>query len=505
MNYANCWPGFLSLLNSTLESQSISLRALVWAGIFLLALVPRLILATLFYDAPIGLDDMFQYDMLARSLLSGNGYRWYQRVDVQEHRRYFSKYYGIDLPIEDVPEAGYQTTFRAPGYPFFLASIYALAEEPSRVGVARVVQAFLGASSVLLAAAIAQALGFSMRTAAWTGIAVALYPTLWIYPLGLASENIFIPLILIGTLAMLRAARKKSVGWILLAGAVLGFATLVRGALGILIPLAVIWMWKSSGRRHALYFLGPVIAVLLPWIIRNSLIWGRPTFIETTVGFNLYIGYHPEGDGGFKTSLALQPTQFIDDQERDQWSTEQALGFIADDPGRVIELSIRRFAYFWGLEDREILYFYSNNFFGPLPSSTLLVAYSAMVLPLVLITTSMCLGLALVLDKIRDWANFRPHALILAHVIASLFAYVPILAEPRFHLPLIPMLAPYAALAWTTPQVHSRLRNMKAAFKRSALAAIAVLMTVWIWEFARDFDRLQQVIGPDGNRLYLGY
>jgi hypothetical protein len=46
---------------------------------------------------------------------------------------------------------------------------------------------------------------------------------------------------------------------------------------------------------------------------------------------------------------------------------------------------------------------------------------------------------------------------------------------------------------------------MKAAFKRSALAAIAVLMTVWIWEFARDFDRLQQVIGPDGNRLYLGY
>ncbi len=47
------------------------------AQIFLIALVLRLIPVILARRLSIGLDDMFQYDMLARSLASGNGFRWY--------------------------------------------------------------------------------------------------------------------------------------------------------------------------------------------------------------------------------------------------------------------------------------------------------------------------------------------------------------------------------------------------------------------------------------------
>jgi hypothetical protein len=35
----------------------------------------------------IGLDDMFQYDMLARSLVAGNGFRWYAQEDLEPARR----------------------------------------------------------------------------------------------------------------------------------------------------------------------------------------------------------------------------------------------------------------------------------------------------------------------------------------------------------------------------------------------------------------------------------
>ena len=43
--------------------------------IYVVALVLRLIPAILARGLGIGLDDMFEYDMLARSIISGNGFR----------------------------------------------------------------------------------------------------------------------------------------------------------------------------------------------------------------------------------------------------------------------------------------------------------------------------------------------------------------------------------------------------------------------------------------------
>jgi hypothetical protein len=50
--------------------------------IFLVALVVRLIPVIMARDLGIGLDDMFQYDMLARSIVAGDGYRWYAQDDL---------------------------------------------------------------------------------------------------------------------------------------------------------------------------------------------------------------------------------------------------------------------------------------------------------------------------------------------------------------------------------------------------------------------------------------
>ena len=52
--------------------------------IFIVALVLRLIPIFLARGLGIGLDDMFQYDMLARSLAGGHGFRWYAKVDLNQ-------------------------------------------------------------------------------------------------------------------------------------------------------------------------------------------------------------------------------------------------------------------------------------------------------------------------------------------------------------------------------------------------------------------------------------
>ena len=52
--------------------------------IYIIALILRLIPVFLARGLGIGLDDMFQYDMLARSLASGNGFRWYAKEDLNQ-------------------------------------------------------------------------------------------------------------------------------------------------------------------------------------------------------------------------------------------------------------------------------------------------------------------------------------------------------------------------------------------------------------------------------------
>ena len=276
--------------------------------LFLLALIPRLALTLAFLRMPIGLDDMFQYDMLARSLAAGNGYRWYQREAVARLKPYLDQLLPQELDLEAVPLEGFQTIFRAPGYPAFLALIYRLGGFENRLAWARIVQALLGALLAPLAAYFASTLT-SPKAAVLAGAVVALYPILWLYPSGLASENLFLPLVLLGLLALLADPHARRARWGTLSGLVLGAATLTRGSLVLFLPLAWLWLWRHRSPRHAALSMLAAMLLLLPWAARNSLIAGRPAFVENTAGYNLYIGYHPKGDGTFLSAAPGPPNR----------------------------------------------------------------------------------------------------------------------------------------------------------------------------------------------------
>ncbi|MBM2843603.1 MAG: 2 protein, partial [Anaerolineales bacterium] len=139
------------------------------AAVFLLAWIPRLALALVFLGLPIGLDDMYQYDMLGLSLARGNGYRWYQRDYVRRLQAYIHLNYEVDLPPESVPEEGYLTVFRAPGYPVLLAVIYRVVGEADRLAAVRLVQSALGALLAPLTVVLARRLRLPSRAALLAG------------------------------------------------------------------------------------------------------------------------------------------------------------------------------------------------------------------------------------------------------------------------------------------------------------------------------------------------
>jgi 4-amino-4-deoxy-L-arabinose transferase-like glycosyltransferase len=463
---------------------------------FLLALALRLVPVLFAFHLPIGLDDMFQYDMLARSLASGNGYRWYAQPDLDLVKSYVD----INFVAENYDPRGILTSFRAPGYPFLLAAVYAVSGLEWRFFAARLVNVVLGATLAPLTYLLARRfLPKQEKAARFAGIVLAVYPLLVIFPLAIATENLFFPLVLAGLLVLLRASRDGRDRDYLLAGALLGAATLTRSVIFGFVGLAILWVWFSlRQRRGALLFAAAVAALVLPWTIRNTLLEGRFTFVENSLGYNLHMGYHPQGTGTFQYGISLELVPYLDDGLRNELGTQAALGFIREDPGRVPYLIVRKAGYFFALERRALSYFYSNNFFGPIPTIPLVGLFLLFVLPFPIISSLAAVGLPFI-----HWTKER--VLVLLFMGAYLLPHLLLMAEERFHLVMVPVLAVLAGHAW-----YSRTEIVAAAkanrFKLIlATVLLALLWLNWGLELWRDADKLGLLFGPDGNHAGFSY
>jgi len=474
--------------------------------IYLIALVLRLIPVLLTANLGIGLDDMFQYDMLARSLASGNGFRWY----AQEDLKLLEPYVDFDLSTASGydPKYGLYTSFRAPLYPAFLAFVYALIGlEFSRFFAARLVQVILlGAPLAPLTYLVAKhffPLSSSLNEISTEKIAclsawvVACYPMLLVYPLGLGTENLFFILLLSSFLFLLKSIQSPSTSHFLFSGILLAFTALTRSVILPFVGLAILYLFCLH-RAKALYIAIAFVLVISPWIIRNSILHGKLTGIETSMGYNLYLGYHPEGNGSFIFGPSLDLLTIMDDAERDEVGTQKALVFIQEQPERIIPLALNRLSFFFGLEKRVLMYFYSNNILGYIPTPFLLLISAILLLPFVILCVFAVLGFStLKRSPQTDMLNLLFFAYILPHVL--------ILAEDRFHLALIPLfaiLAAYAIVFIKERTFGTLLAGGRLVF---AFAFIFLLVLNWGLELNRDADKITAILGVNGNQTHFPY
>jgi hypothetical protein len=494
--------------------------------IFLVALILRLVPVVAMHNMGIGLDDMFQYDMLARSIVAGNGYRWYAQEDLP----LIQSYIHLDLTSVNYDPRGMPTSFRPPLYPAFLALIYFVAGVGAkRFFVARLVQTVLAASLAPLTYALARRF-FPDRPRAATIAAwvIAIYPMLVIYPLSLATENLFFVLVLTSILVLLKAADSATAEgntdnkvvlfsisfrnhlldyfyksrWFMLAGVLLGLMALTRSVSLGFAGLSVLWVWfVLHERKMAVAVFVMVALVTLPWMVRNTLLHHRLTGVESALGYDLYVGYHPAGSGTFQYPQSLDLLPMLDDGQRDALGREKALEFIQADPTRFPYLVVRRAGYFFGLEKRVLTYFYSNNFFGHVPSPILLMIASIVCLPFVFVSTFGAFGLAL--------TRWRKETLLMAlFFIGYITPHLFIIAEDRFHLTTVPFLAVLAAYFWTSNRSALRERWQSRSGKIAILlasVAVILLFANWGFELWRDADKLVQLLGPNGNQTFYSY
>ncbi|GAB4567538.1 MAG: hypothetical protein Fur0017_08590 [Anaerolineales bacterium] len=473
--------------------------------IYFIALILRLIPVLLTMNLGIGLDDMFQYDMLARSLASGNGFRWYAQEDLKLLKPYVD--FDLSTAAGYDPQHGLYTSFRAPLYPAFLAFVYSLSGLGfSRFFAARLAQAILlGAPLAPLTYLVAKnffPLSFFdenltekiSRLSAWI---VACYPMLLVYPLGLGTENLFFILLLFSFFYLLKSIKSQSASHFLFSGMFLALTALTRSVILPFAGLTILYFFYLH-RGKAFYIAFAFFLIISPWIIRNSILHGKLTGIETSMGYNLYLGYHPEGNGSFIFGPSLDLLTIMDDAERDTVGTQKALTFIQEQPERIFPLALNRLGFFFGLEKRVLMYFYSNNILGYIPAPLLLLISAVLLLPFVFVSIFAVLGY---------FAFQRTSQTNLLNLlfITYIFPHVLILAEDRFHLALIPfftILAACAIVLMNERKFGPLLTGGRLVF---VLALIFLLVLNWGLELNRDADKITAILGPNGNQTHFPY
>lgn len=360
-----------------------------------------------------GAHDQISYDTLAQSLVAGNGYQfpenWYP------------------FTVAETPTAHWSFL-----YPLFLAGNYYLfGYHPL---LARLVQGIIGGIlTSLLVYSIGSRLGDKRAALLGAGL-TAVYGYFIYYNVMLMTETFFIVLMLASLhFALLLKERPSLKNWLLL-GLSLGAAILLRQTMLLLVPVILIWLWWELRERVRLWQLAvPVVIIVLliiPWTIRNQKVFGQFLPLNSNAGYALYASIHPRLGTDWRNEDIVVPIPDelvgLNEAEINNELTREAIGFVLDDPGRYLLLTL----------DKTLEYFK----FWPSRESGL-VSNVTRTFSFGLYLPFMIWGLLLSLAR---WRNYLPVYLLFGfHTAVHLLSW----PAPRYRLPADAMLMSLAGLA----------------------------------------------------------
>ena len=368
---------------------------------------------------------------------------------------------------------GRPTAYRPIGYPAFIAGIYAVAGRcPWAVHVA---QAALGSVSAILLWLLAG----RRRAGLWASGAWAIYPPSIVYADLLLPETVFTAILLVGALLASRGAFASRRGSLLL-GATVGLLVLVKPmALLLLLALPLAALVDRLRPTHfSLLALG-TLAVVTPWLVRNWIVIGYPT-PATSIGANLLIGNNPNATGGYTGQVppSMIPWESTEG-ERDAGEVSSAIRYIGEEPLRFLRNGFGKLAHCFGSEGGMVVWGFHRS---PGDRSTpLREKYRS--LPLWLhVAVSGPYALTILLGTLGLFVQPRgpTRAYFLAFLGTSLAIYFVFFGGGRYHFPLMPFFALFAA-EWLAGMRTGRAHPSWKTYVAVALIWEA-LIGVWIAE-----------------------
>lgn len=385
-----------------------------------------------------GIDFADNYQLLAENLAEGNGYR-----------------FSVDTAL---------TLMREPGYPLFLSVLFALfGFGLTAARVANLVFSF--ASAVMIARMAGQITGSEVAKRV-APLLFLVHPGIVVSELRGGVESLFIMLLLCFFAAVYRALRTRNLKDFLLAGMVLGITSSVRSTALLFPPFLVVYFFcferplpslVTMAGRVALIVAGSVL-ILSPWMIRNYSLVQKIVPTASVAGVSSHAGYYICTHLKFDNNL--YDVDYAAATERSEFARQQGYKFR--------EVEGLYYLYFYDPHD-EIRF---NNYLGGYvvdkyqANPTLLLGcatknafnfwfagknWASTASNVVVQLPYLILGIAGLIFGMQSNRRAAVTVLLL-FLLYTLGVYLPILAQARYSMHLIPILSLLSALAigkWT--------------------------------------------------------
>jgi 4-amino-4-deoxy-L-arabinose transferase-like glycosyltransferase len=370
---------------------------------------------------------------------------------------------------------GRPTAYRPVGYPALVGLVYFVAgHQPV---IVKLFQAVLDAIVPLILYLLLS--GFSERSRLLAAAFWAFYPPAILYSNFLLSETGFTFLLALSILLFLRLDVQTK-GLAFLIGLLFGMLALMKPSFLLflaLLPL-IFFAARLPLRRPWWIALGALLLVA-PWAVRNSLTFGDTT-LSLNGGINLLIGNNPNATGaynvGFPEDILKGARTEVDADRR---AFQYATHYILSMPGSFVVNGVKKLAHLFESEGGVLVWTFSpdpedtatrfSTKYASLPPALAL----AVNLPYFLLLLAGIVGfLAFPEPKLR-WSFFvLLGAWLLAHGV--------FFGGSRFHFPLMPFFAAFAA--WWLSYLSEGFRSLSNTRKVLAAAAIVALIALWTYE-----------------------
>lgn len=405
-------------------------------------------------------------------------------------------------------DPGRPVSLRPPLYPAIVAAIYSIVGVDNYQAV-RLVQIAISLATVLIVYYLgcevySERVGLS---AAWI---LAVYPSLAAYTNLILTETLFTFFLTGFCLAITKAMRLREWRFVALAGVLLGLGALTRSVLWMFPPILAVFLlacWPGELWRRGMA-VGIVLlafaVVIAPWTIRNTRLQKTFTAVDCMGGRNFMMGnYQHTPLFGSWATIGLQGTQawhYEVLQENphpaggwtqgqiDKLALKQGLKFVAANPLLTVQRDVVKFLDFWGVE-RELISGALHGYFGEIPKPIIALGAALIVGAYFFVILLGVYGATIVRT-----AQVGSYCLILLMIVYVTGIHSLVFGHSRYHLPLIPLVAIFAAAA-----VMNQAEIVKAYLARSFLIATclcAALVTGWCALFVcEDLGRLQRLLG----------
>jgi hypothetical protein len=269
---------------------------------------------------------------------------------------------GLGISIDNTPIAKFPPVYPLiVGGVFAIFGIYSTASAIILFLLQSVFSAFIAVFLIILGNRF-----FGPKEGIIAGLVWAFYPTSILYSVKFIWYSEFVVMIILLMIIIATGPKPFSLfSKIACLGGLTGLIVMTDSTMAVYPTLLLFWMlfaskltlkkWIFSG---IVWFIAFGICVT-PWAIRNYLVLGTPGILKSNFGLELFFGNNPYSTGGGIDKERYQALDSLDREEYDYYVNlsehayygylqTQAIEWIQENPLKFVQLSAKRFWFYWG-------------------------------------------------------------------------------------------------------------------------------------------------------------